>query len=74
MVQPILFSDYGIGYDANEPVAGSLLAALKYELEELPIPGKVDLVNFCGIAEEFAQHALKKVELWKKKSRNSLFA
>jgi predicted nucleotidyltransferase len=69
-----LFSDYDVGYDAAEPVAGSLLAALKYELEELPIPGKVDLVNFGGIAEEFAQQALKKVELWKKKSRNSLFA
>ncbi|KKM12984.1 hypothetical protein SY88_00790 [Clostridiales bacterium PH28_bin88] len=68
------FSDYDVGYDADEPVQGPILAALKHELEELPIPGKVDLVNFRGVAGEFAQHALKKVEVWKKKKRNSLFA
>jgi len=67
------FSDYDIGYDADEPIPGALLAALKDELEELPIPGKIDLVNFRKVAEEFAQHAMKKVELWKKRRRNSLF-
>lgn len=62
------YSDYDVGYDADEPVQGTILAALKHELEELPIPGKVDLVNFRGVAGEFAQNALKKVEVWKKKS------
>ncbi|KKM11032.1 hypothetical protein SY88_10590 [Clostridiales bacterium PH28_bin88] len=68
------FSDYDVGYDADEAVPGMLLATLKQELEELPIPGKVDLVDFRGAAGEFTQHALKKVEVWKKKRRNSLFA
>ncbi|MHB1421569.1 MAG: nucleotidyltransferase family protein, partial [Bacillota bacterium] len=66
-------SDYDVGYDADKPVEGTLLADLKHELEELPIPAKVDLVNFCGATEEFVHQALKKVEVWKKKRRNSFF-
>lgn len=68
------FSDYDVGYDADEPIPGVVLGALKQALEELPIPGRVDLVDFRGVAGEFARHALRKVEVWKKKRRNSLFA
>lgn len=68
------YSDYDVGYNTDMPVQGSILATLKHELEELPIPGKVDLVNFRRVSKEFAQNALKKVEVWKKKERNSLFA
>ncbi|MHB1127270.1 MAG: nucleotidyltransferase domain-containing protein [Bacillota bacterium] len=67
-------SDHDVGYDADEPVAGTLLADLKHELEELPIPAKVDLVNFGGAQKEFVHQALRKVEVWKKKRLNSLFS
>lgn len=68
------FSDYDVGYDAAVPVPAAVLASLRQELEDLPIPGRVDLVNFRSAAADFAKHALKKVEVWKKKRQNSLFA
>ena len=38
-------SDYDVGFYAGKTVSGSTLALLKGELEELPIPGRVDLVE-----------------------------
>lgn len=51
------FSDYDVGYDAAVPVPAPVLAAFHQELEDLPIPGRVDLVNFRGVSEDFARHA-----------------
>ncbi|HSW10199.1 MAG TPA: hypothetical protein VLK32_04735 [Bacillota bacterium] len=37
-------------------------------------PGRVDLVDFRSASEDFARHALKKVEVWERKGQKSLFA
>ena len=37
------YSDYDVGYNTDMPVQGSILATLKHELEELPIPGKQNM-------------------------------
>ncbi len=67
-------SDYDIGYFADSLPRPSILACLKEDLEELPIPAHVELVNFKDLPEEFIRLVVeKKVELWKKKSENSLF-
>lgn len=67
-------SDYDVGYFSDSPPKASVLAQLKEDLEELPIPAHVELVDFRDLPEEFIRMVLeKKVELWKKKSENSLF-
>ncbi|WP_366921536.1 nucleotidyltransferase domain-containing protein [Metallumcola ferriviriculae] len=65
-------SDYDVGFYAGKPISGSTLTLLKGELEELPIPGRVDLVDFNSVDQGFTKHALKEVEIWKKKKSSSL--
>lgn len=68
------YSDYDIGYDTNEKISSSGLSLLKENLEELPIPGRVDLVNFKDVPEQFAKIAIKGgVVIWKQKQKNSRF-
>lgn len=66
-------SDYDIGYHADQPPSPSKLAQLQETLEEWPIPAKVDLVDFRNVPCEFKSLALKKVKIWKRKTKNSLF-
>jgi len=68
-------SDYDVGYRADHALRPSRLAQLKEELEELPIPSHVDLVNFQTVPDEFSRMVFKKrqVEIWKKRYRNSIF-
>lgn len=68
-------SDYDVGYSADHSPRPSRLAQLKEELEDLPIPSHVDLVNFQAVPDEFFKMVFKKrqVEIWKKRSRNSIF-
>jgi len=68
------YSDYDIGYDADEKISSSGLVLLKEKLEELPIPGQVDLLNFKEVPEKFAEIAIKGgVVIWKRKTKNSRF-
>lgn len=66
-------SDYDIGYFTDESLSPTQRENLKEELENLNIPVKVDLINFNDVSEDFKEMALKKVVVWKKKSKNSLF-
>ena len=68
-------SDYDVGYSADHSPRPSRLAQLKEELEDLPIPSHVDLVNFQAVPDEFFKMVFKKrqVEIWTKRSRNSIF-
>ena len=68
-------SDYDVGYSADHSPRPFLLAQLKEELEDLPIPSHVDLVDFQAVPDEFSRMVFKKrqVEIWKKRSRNSIF-
>jgi len=68
-------SDYDIGYYTDEKIPVNTLIDLKDKLEEMPIPAKVDLVDFTTFSVEFVQIALKGgVEIWKRKRKNSLFS
>ena len=67
-------SDYDIGYWAEEKIAPDVLASLAEQLEEWPIPSRVDLVDFSLVPDSFVKIALQGgVEIWKKRRRNSLF-
>jgi predicted nucleotidyltransferase len=68
-------SDYDIGYFGDSLPSASQLAELKETFEELPIPAHVDLVDFAQVTTQFKRLVLesKKVEIWKQRSKNSLF-
>ena len=67
-------SDYDIGYWAAEKIPPGILASLAEQLEEWPIPSRVDLVDFSLVPDSFVKIALQGgVEIWKKRRRNSLF-
>ncbi|WP_279236997.1 nucleotidyltransferase domain-containing protein [Heliorestis convoluta] len=68
-------SDYDIGYYSDNPIAPNLIVTLKEELEELPIPAKVELVDFQKVTQKFIEIAIhkNKVIVWKQKEKNSLF-
>ena len=68
------YSDYDIGYDTDVDIHGKALSDLQENLEELPIPGYVDLVDFRKVPEPFANIALKGgFVIWKQKTKNSRF-
>ena len=67
-------SDYDIGYFSDQSLSPTQRENLKEALENLDIPVKVDLIDFAQVTEDFKVIALKKVILWKKKSKNSLFS
>lgn len=67
-------SDYDIGYWAAEKISPNVLAGLAEQLEEWPIPSRVDLVDFSLAPDSFVKIALQGgVEIWKKRRQNSLF-
>lgn len=69
-----IYSDYDIGYAAEDTVSNKALADLQEKLEELPIPGRVELVNFNEVPPKFAEIAIKGgVIVWKRKRKNSRF-
>ena len=68
-------SDYDVGYWAAERLKSSSVAALAEELEEWPIPARVELVDFSLAPDSFVKIALQGgVEIWKQRRQNSLFA
>lgn len=68
-------SDYDVGYWAEGAAPRARLAELGERLEELPIPSHVELVDFRQVTEAFAAMVLERedVDVWKKRSGNSLF-
>ena len=66
-------SDYDIGYFTDSPPSPSRLSSLRESLEESSIPSRVEIVDFHHVPKRFRQIALSHVELWKQKTKNSLF-
>jgi predicted nucleotidyltransferase len=67
-------SDYDIGYFVDEKIPLQVLMELEEKLEEMPIPARVDLVDFTVLSPEFIRIALQGgVKIWKQKKKNSLF-
>ena len=68
-------SDYDVGYWTEQKIKPQKLAALAEQLEEWPIPARVDLVDFSRLQSSFVEIALQGgVEIWKQRRQNSLFA
>jgi predicted nucleotidyltransferase len=68
-------SDYDVGYWADCPLSACRLARLREQLEELPIPARIELVDFQNVPEEFARMVLttRVVKEWKRRFKNSIF-
>ncbi|WP_459941647.1 nucleotidyltransferase family protein [Deferrisoma palaeochoriense] len=67
-------SDWDIGYRCVSEPPRAVLVRLEETLEELPIPVRVELVDFRDVPQEFRRVVLAQgVKVWKKASRNSLF-
>lgn len=67
-------SDWDVGYRCTHVVPKARLAELREDLERLPIPGEVELVDFADVPAAFQRLVLAKgVQVWKRASKNSLF-
>ena len=58
-------SDIDVGINGPAPVAGTTLAAIKEDLENLPTIYKIDLVDFAAVSDDFKKVALAKIEVIK---------
>ncbi len=67
-------SDWDIGYLCVGPPPRGRLLRLEEELEGLPIPTAVELVDFSEVPEKFRRLVLSRgVRIWKRASKSSLF-
>ncbi len=58
-----LRSDYDVGIEAGEKVAGEVMVKIAWDLDEIPILQKIDLVDFYGVSESFAERAMKTIRV-----------
>lgn len=56
-----LFSDVDIGIISDQKIKGSLWENLEEELENSPLPYRINLVDFQTVSEQFKKIALKKI-------------
>lgn len=63
-------SDYDIGLYGGRKVPLSVIAKMKDELEEYPIPVDIDFVDFASVSDEFKRLALKEIKVWNKPRKN----
>lgn len=56
-----LFSDVDIGIISGQKIKGSLWESLEEELENSPLPYRINLVDFQTVSEQFKKIALKKI-------------
>ena len=61
-----LTSDYDIGIYRGRKIPLRLIAKIKDELEDYPIPVNIDIVDFSTVSDDFKQLALKKIKIWNK--------
>lgn len=57
-------SDYDIGLYQERQIPLSVIAKIKDEIEDYPIPVDVDLVDFNAVSDDFKKLALKGIRLW----------
>lgn len=56
-------SDIDIGIEAPEPIPGGAMTQIRWELDELPILQKIDVVDFKTVSKEFKEVALQNIEV-----------
>src|SRR3989344_9680740 len=60
------FSDVDIGVINKQKIKGSVSENLSEELENSPLPYRINLVNFQTVSQQFKKVALKKIiNLWR---------
>ncbi|MBI4971661.1 MAG: nucleotidyltransferase domain-containing protein [Candidatus Omnitrophica bacterium] len=64
-------SDYDIGLYQNGKIPFSVIAQIKDELENLPIPVDIDIIDFSTTTSEFNRVALKEIQIWNKPKQAS---
>ncbi len=57
-------SDYDIGIYGKEKVPLKTLAKIDGEIEKLPIPVDIEIVDFRRVSQDFKDIALKKIKIW----------
>jgi predicted nucleotidyltransferase len=61
-----LSSDYDIGLYRGRKIPLGIIAKIKDELENYPIPVEIDLVDFSLVSDAFKSLALQQVKIWNK--------
>lgn len=59
-------SDYDIGIYRHEKIPLSVIARIKDELEDFPIPVDIEIVDFTTVTDEFKKLALRQIKIWNK--------
>ncbi len=57
-------SDYDVGIYTGKKIPLIIIAKIKNELEEYPIPVDIDFVDFAKVSRSFKKIALQEIELW----------
>jgi predicted nucleotidyltransferase len=63
-------SDYDIGLYQGEKIPLSVVARIKDQLDDYPIPMDVDVVDFALATDEFKNLALRDIKIWNKPKKN----
>ncbi len=56
-------SDFDIGIESDEKMPSETFLPMQWDLEEIPVLQKVDLVDFADVSETFRNHAKKKIKI-----------
>ena len=55
-------ADIDVGIDGEKRIPAGIKLQIEEELEKIPIPYKIDLVDFKDVSEEFKENVLKSIE------------
>jgi len=59
------FSDIDVGIISDKEIDSRKLTLLREKLEDMNVPNKIELVDFCHVSEDFKKEALKQIVIWK---------
>jgi len=63
-------SDYDIGIFGEKKIPFALIAKIKDELDNYPIPVNIDIIDFSTVSDDFKKLALKEIKIWNKPKKN----
>ena len=65
-------SDIDIGIEALEEIPGNIMTEIRWDLDDLPILNKIDVVDFKNVSDDFKEVALQDIEvIYEKQIRKS---
>jgi len=56
-------SDYDVGIQAGAPVPGEAIVKIEWDLDEIPILQKIDLVDFYNVSASFTKRAMQAIQV-----------